>query len=77
MEQDERLYAYKMGSGVYRFEARSHAEAEKLRGDAIGYFAEHLGPLFSEEALVGPELAEIPPGFRYLESSLADAFPGP
>jgi hypothetical protein len=67
MEQDERLYEYKMGSEVYRFEARNHAEALELRGSAIQYFAEHLATLFSEDALVGPELAEMPKDFSLEE----------
>lgn len=63
MEQDEILYEFKMGSEVYRFEAHSHEEAERNRPYAIMFFAEKLGNLFSEEALVGPDLAEIPSGF--------------
>jgi hypothetical protein len=69
MEQDERLYEYKMGSEVYRFEARSHAEAMKMRGDAIEYFAERAGPLYSEAAVVGPEIVEPPATFKYVEES--------
>jgi len=64
MEQDERLYEYTMGSEVYRFEARTHSDAEKMRGDAIQYFAERAGSLFSEAAVAGPSLAEIPNTFR-------------
>ena len=64
MEQDEALYEYKMGSEVYRFEAHSHGEAVKLRTYAIQYFSEKLGSLFSEEALIGPELAPLPKGFH-------------
>lgn len=69
MEQDERLYEYTMGSEVYRFDARSHAEAEALRGIALQYFAEHLGGLFDEDALVGPTIAKPPADFKYVEST--------
>ena len=88
MEQDERLYEYKMGSEVYRFEARSHSEAEVLRGSALQYFAEHLGTLFAEEALIGPELAPLPESFQGysrmagesmpdFSDSYSNSFPGP
>ncbi len=63
MEQNEVLYEYKMGSEVFRFEAPSHEEAEMSRSYALLHFAEKLGTLFSEEALQGPDLAEIPTGF--------------
>jgi hypothetical protein len=65
MEQDEALYEYKMGSEVYRFEAHSHGEAEKMRTYALQYFSEKLGPLFSTEALLGPELAPLPASFHF------------
>ncbi len=55
MEQDEVLYEYKMAHEVYRFEAHSHEEAEKVRQYAILHFAEKLGRAFDEEALIGPE----------------------
>lgn len=82
MEQDERLYEYKMGSEVYRFEARTHAEAEAYRGIAIQFFAERLATLFSEEALIGPEVVDLPEAFqtsgeRFGQSRSFDAFPGP
>jgi hypothetical protein len=78
MEQDERLYEYKMASEVFRFDARSHAEALKMRGEAIEYFAEHLGVLFDEAALIGPEIVEPPTGFQFKpEASETNRFPGP
>lgn len=55
MEQDEVLYEYKMAYEVYRFEAHSLDEAERVRPYAILHFAERLGRAFSDEALVGPE----------------------
>ncbi len=65
MEQDERLYEYKMASEVFRFDARSHAEALVMRGEAIEYFAEHLGVAFDEGALIGPMIVEPSAGFQY------------
>ena len=62
MEQDEHIYEYRMGSEVFRFEARWHGDAETLRGAALQYFAEHLGTLFSESALVGPDLVPFSEG---------------
>lgn len=55
MEQDEVLYEYKMAHEVYRFEAHSLEEAERVREYAILHFAEKLGRIFDEEALIGPE----------------------
>lgn len=77
MEQDERLYEYTMGSEVYRFEARNHAEAEEMRGSALFFFAERLGTLFSEDAISGPELVPMPKGFREVSPRMDDLFPGP
>jgi hypothetical protein len=77
MEQDERMYEYKMGSEVFRFEARTHAEAEEMRGEAIQYFAERAGTLFEEEAIVGPSLAPLPEGFRYVGRDRPDGPPPP
>lgn len=75
MEQDERLYEYKMGSEVYRFDARSHAEAELMRGNAIQYFAEHLGVLFDEDALTGPTIVPMTEGFAYVDRPEKRAWP--
>ena len=66
MEQDERLYEYTMASEVFRFEARSHAEALKMRGEAIEYFAEKAGILFSDDAVVGPTIVAPPPMSEYV-----------
>ncbi|MBS1962073.1 MAG: hypothetical protein JST04_07655 [Bdellovibrionales bacterium] len=77
MEQDERLYEYTMGSEVYRFEARNHAEAEEMRGSAMRFFAERLATLFSEDAITGPELVPMPSGFRKIPERADDPFPGP
>ncbi len=71
MEQDERLYEYRMGSEVFRFEALSHADAELFRGEAVEFFAERAGTLFSDDAIVGPVLVEPPPGFRMAPDSAA------
>lgn len=69
MEQDETLYEYKMASEIYRFEAHSHEEAEKIRSYALIHFNEKLGPLFSADALVGPDLVQMPKGFIMKEES--------
>ena len=74
MEQDERLYEYKMASEVFRFEALTHEDALIMRGEAIEYFAEHLGVAFEEEALVGPELVEPPSGFNFKSDSKESVF---
>lgn len=69
MEQDETLYEYKMASETYRFEAHSHEEAEKVRSYALIHFTEKLGPLFSIDAMVGPDLVQMPKGFVVKEES--------
>jgi hypothetical protein len=69
MEQDELLYEYKMGGEVFRFEARSHAEALLMRGPAIAYFTERARGLFDEDAIVGPDRVEMPESFVYVGAS--------
>ncbi len=64
MEQDEALYEYKLGSETFRFEAHSMEEAIKTRTYAILHFADRLGRLFDETAIVGPDRVIPPPSFQ-------------
>jgi hypothetical protein len=59
MEQDEKLYEYRMGSEVFRFEAGSHEEAERFSPYALIHFAEKLGTLFAPEAMRGPDFVDF------------------
>lgn len=54
MEQDLRLYEFKMNGESFSFEARSKDEAENYRDVALTHFKDTLGESFTETQISGP-----------------------
>jgi hypothetical protein len=62
MEQDEKMYEYRMGHEVFRFEAQGHKAAVDYRPYVLLHFRELMGSAFSEDALKGPIPVKLPDG---------------